>query len=97
MLTHSEVNASFAACKNAINAQTCTGIQHESKTVFTCGKTSSQQLRQCGNDVNSYSGRVTIPIQCIFLYIQSFVWEDEVRVCLCIRTICVRVCGCLML
>lgn len=75
----------------------CTGIQHESKTVFTCGKTSTQQLRQCGNDVNSYSGWLTILIQFIFCTYRVMCGRMKLKcVCACYHTIracrSVRVC-----
>lgn len=57
-----------------------------------CGKTGPQQLRQCGNTVNSISGRVAILIQVIFLCVQRVVWEDIVTLCMYVL---LRFCGCL--
>ena len=61
------------------------GFQHQSKTLFTCGKMSTQQLRQCGNDVNSYSVWVTILIHFIFCIYKAMCGRTELK---CNRTIC---------
>lgn len=90
------VELSFAAEHyKCIEAHKCTGVPHENRTMFTRGKTSCQQLHQCGNDVSSYSGRVTKLIQFIFCIYRVVCGRMESN-CVFVPIVCVyvRVCGC---
>lgn len=50
--------------------------------MFRCGKTGTQELHQCGNDVNRYSYLATILIQFIFCVYRDM-WEEQVKMYLC--------------
>lgn len=58
------------------------GILNERRTVFKCGKTGIQELRQCSNDVNRYSYLATVLIQFIFCVYRDM-WEEQVKMYLC--------------